>query len=144
MLGSLFGGLPVAFARRAVTVLIAVALAVLPLGAATATMHAPAAKHMSASAHVGHAMSHDHTTMTMAATAEPHGANHCDHTAPDSNYCDDDGTCLQTCLQKCFGQLAVMPPERSARHMLVHRFAAFIPERLPSWSLTPQPPPPRV
>ncbi len=129
-----------AFARRALTVLIAVALAVLPLGAATATMHAPAAKHMSASAHVGHAMSHDHATMTMVATAEPHGANHCDHTAPDSNCCDDDGTCLQ----KCFGQLAVMPPDRSARQMLVHRFAALIPEWLPSWSLTPQPLPPRV
>lgn len=133
-----------ALARRALTVLIAVALAVLPLGAATAGMHVPAAKYMSTSAHVGHAVSHDHGTMKMVATAERHGSGHCDRNAADPNCCDDEGTCAQTCLQKCFGQTAVMPPERSTRQILMQQFAAFVAERPPGWSLTPQPPPPRA
>lgn len=131
-------------ARRALTVLIAVALTVLPVGAATAGLHAPMASAATASTHQGHATQHHHGDMHMATTADRHGAGHCDRTEPDSGCCDDKGTCMQTCLQKCFGQLAVMPPERSARQVLMHRFAAFAAERLPGWSLSPQPPPPRV
>jgi len=136
--------LPLAVARRALTVLIAVAVAVLPLGAATAGLHAPAAKAVTASAHQGHAKAHDHSAMKMTATSDRHGAGHCDRKAADSNCCDDKGTCAQTCLQKCFGQTAVMPPERSPRQALLHSFAALAAERPPGWSLTPQPPPPRA
>ena len=144
MLGLLFGGLPVALARRALTVLIAVAVAVLPLGAATAGLHAPAAKYASASAHVGHAMSHDHAAMQMAATAERNGADHCDRKAADRNCCDDEGSCAQTCLQKCFGQSAVLPSGRTARLAPADLYSALPAEQPPGWSLTPQPPPPRA
>jgi hypothetical protein len=134
----------VAVARRALTVLIAVAVAFLPVGAATAGSHAPAAKAVSTAAHQSHAVHHDHGTMQMAASADQRGAGHCDRKAAHPNCCDDKGTCAQTCLQKCFGQLAVMPPERSARQVMVHRFAALAAERPAGWSLTPQPPPPRA
>ena len=133
-----------ALARRALTVLIAVAVAFLPVGAATAGSHTPAAKAVSAAAHQSHAMHHDHGAMQMATSADQHGAGHCDRKAADPKCCDDEGTCAQTCLQKCFGQTAVMPPERSARQPLVHPFAALPAEQPPGWSLTPQPPPPRA
>jgi hypothetical protein len=134
----------VALARRALSVLIAVAVAVLPVGAAMAGPHAFGAKNASASAHQSHSISHDHAAMQMAATANPHGADHCKGKAADNNCCDDKGTCAQTCLQKCFSQTAVMPPDWSARRTLVQRFAVLAAERPPGRSLTPQPPPPRA
>jgi hypothetical protein len=136
--------LPLAVARRALTVLIAVAVAVFPLGAATAGLHAPTAKAVTASAHQGHAKAHDHSAMKMTATSDRHGAGHCDRKAADSNCCDDKGTCAQTCLQKCFGPLAVLLPGRTARLALANLFATLPAAQPPGWSLTPQPPPPRA
>jgi hypothetical protein len=134
----------VAVARRALTILIAVAVAFLPLGAATAGSHTPAAKAVSAAAPQSQAMHHDHGAMQMAASADQHGARHCDRKAADPNCCDDKGTCAQTCLQKCFGPLAVLLPGRTARLALANLFAALPAEQPPGWSLTPQPPPPRA
>ena len=133
-----------AVARRALTVLIAVAVAFLPLGAATAGLHAPTAQAVTASAHQGHAMAHDHSATKMTATSNRHDAGHCDRKAADSNCCDDKGTCAQTCVQKCFGQSAVLPSGRTARLASAHPFAALPAAQPPGRSLTPQPPPPRA
>lgn len=133
-----------AFARRALTVLIAVALAVLPLGAAPPGMAAPAASAASALTIVGHAMSRDRPAAVMAAAAETDGAKHCERNAADSNCCDDDGSCAQSCPQKCFGQTAVMPSERNAGQAVVPLFAALVTDRPTGRSSPPQPPPPRA
>jgi hypothetical protein len=137
-----------AFARRVLTLLIAVALALVPVSAAMAGLHAPAAKSTSASAHEGHAtgqiMAHDHAAVQRTAIADQHGPGHCNGKAPDSGCCDDKAGCAQTCLQKCFGQMAVMPPDRTAQAAPAFRVAPLPAEWPPGWSSAPQPPPPRA
>jgi len=128
------------------TVLLAAAVALTPVGAASAGMPAPGAPGAKTPAEQSHAMhrGHDHGTMQMAATAERNGADHCDRKAADRNCCDDEGSCAQTCLQKCFGQVAVLPPDRTARTNLQYVVAPRPAERPPGWSSAPQLPPPRA
>jgi len=124
-----------AFARRILAVLIAAAVALAPIGAASAA-HAP---QKPSQAHVMH---HDHGAMQMAATTGV--AKHCEAKSARTCCCDDKGACAQTCLQKCFGQMAVIAPDRSAQAHAPLRFAALSAEPPPDWSLAPQPPPPRA
>jgi hypothetical protein len=129
------GDLPLTLARRILVVLIAAAVAMAPVGAASAA-HAPQ-KPLQAQA-----MHHDHGAMQMA--AKKCASPHCISKAAHRSCCDDENTCAQTCLQKCFGQMAVMPPERTARIALAFRVAPLPVERPPGWSSAPQPPPPRA
>jgi hypothetical protein len=128
------GELPLALARRVLAVLIAAALAFAPVGAAMAA-HAPG--------HMTHALHHDHAAMQLA-VADQKGAKHCAGKTTRTCCCDDEGACAQTCLQKCFGQMAVMPPERTARMALAFRIAPRLAKRPPGWSSAPQLPPPRA
>jgi len=132
---SSLGDLPLFVARRFMAVLIAAAVALAPVGTAMAT-HASGPK-----AH--HAMHHDHGAMQAAAVADPKGAKPCAGLHTRSCCCDDKNTCAQTCLQKCFGQMAVLPPERTARIALAFRVTPRPAERPPGWSSAPQLPPPR-
>jgi hypothetical protein len=126
-------GPPVAVGRRVLTALIAVAMAFAPVGAASATPMRMAQTHQS------HAMHHhDHGAMQMATM----GSGHC-HAGSRCCCCDKAG-CAQSCLQKCFGQLAVIPPQRTVRIALAYRVAPRPAERPPGWSSAPQLPPPRA
>jgi hypothetical protein len=58
--------------------------------------------------------------------------------------CDDKAACAQTCLVKCFGQMAVLAEARTERQVATHTFIDAPTERPPDWSAAPQPPPPRV
>jgi len=118
------------------TVLIAAAVAFAPVGAAMAA---------SAPAPSAHAMHHGHHAMQMAAASDESGVRNFDHKAAGSKCCcPDKGACAQTCFMKCFGQLAVITPDRSARAHAPLRFVALSAERPPDWSSGPQPPPPRA
>jgi hypothetical protein len=130
------GELPLAIARRVLTVLIAAAVVLAPIGAASAA-GAPAHK-------THHAMHHDHGAMQAAVVADPKGSKPCAGMHTRSCCCDDKNSCAQTCLQKCFGQMAVMPPERTSRMVLAFRVAPRPTERPPGWVSTPQLPPPRA
>ena len=125
--------------RRILTVLIAAAMVLAPVGAASAAPMRMAHTHQS------HAMHHhDHGAMQMA-TMDESGARHCHHKATGSKCCCcDKAGCAQTCLQKCFGQLAVMPPQRTMRVASAYRVAPRPGEPPPGWSSAPQPPPPRA
>jgi len=132
---SLIGALPLSLARQCLAVLIAAAVALAPVGAAMAA-HGPAhGMH-----HAGH---HSHGAM-QAMASQQKAAEPCAHKMGRTCCCHDKGTCTQTCVQKCFGQMAVMPPERTARHALTLRFATNFAERPPGWSSAPQLPPPRA
>jgi len=135
------GDLPLALVRRVLAVLIAAAVALAPVGAVTAA-HAPAAK----AAHHTEAMHHDHAAMQTAASESPMSTSHCkgSNSAAGNCCCDDKSACAQTCLQKCFGQTAVLPPERTTRIALAFRVAPRPAERPPGWSSAPQLPPPRA
>ena len=133
-----------AFARRALTVLIAVAVALAPVGAASAAAHTPASKAQTTNlTHTMHTttMHQDHRGMHAATQKadEP-----CAHKMGRTCCCDDKGTCAQTCLQKCFGQVALIPPDRANRLPTPVRFSAPPFERPPDWSPAPQLPPPRA
>lgn len=134
-----------ALARRVLTVLIAVALAFVPVIGATAGHRALTTTQMGTSAGPGRVMLHDHASMQKTvANAAPRDTSDCHGKAADRKCCHDEGTCAQTCLQKCFSQIAVLLPERSPRPMLVRQFASLAAVELPGRSLTPQPPPPRA
>jgi hypothetical protein len=132
---SLLEKTPLALARRVLAVLITLAVALAPVGAAASTANAPSHTHHST-------MPHGHGAMPMATKAD--AARHCEDKSAHACCCDDKGTCAQTCLQKCFGQVAVMPPERTARIALAFRVAPLPAERPPGWSSAPQLPPPRA
>jgi len=125
-----------ALARRVMAVLVAAAVALAPVGAASAG-HTPKTQ-----APV-HTMHHDHGAMQTAQSAQP-VAKHCDAKAARTCCCDDKGACAQTCLQKCFGQMAVIPSGSSVRIAVTHQFDTRPTERPPGWSPGPQPPPPRA
>jgi hypothetical protein len=112
-------------------------MAFAPFGVAAAA-HAPIAQ---SAAHTAHTVHHDHAAMH---AADNTGSEHCrDKSA--ACCCDDDAAaCAKTCLQKCFGQMAVMPPDRAARTALLSRVAPRPAERPPGWSSAPQLPPPRA
>jgi hypothetical protein len=112
------------------------------MGAASAVGHAS----QKLPAPQSHAEHHDHGAMKMAAAADQRGADHCDRKAADDrrHCCDDKGACAQTCLQKCFGQLAVLPLDRATRAVLRSVTAPKAAERPPGWSSAPQLPPPRA
>jgi hypothetical protein len=125
--------------RKFLVFTIAAAVAFAPVGAPTGG----AVMAAGAPAHTTSAMHHDHGAMQMAASQE--NSDHCDRKATRSNCCcDDKGACAQTCLMKCFGQPAVIAPDRSARAHAPMRFAALSTKRPPDWSSAPQPPPPRA
>jgi len=134
---SLLEKAPLALARRVLAVLITLAVALAPIGAQAGM---PAGKAgVPARQSVMH---HDHGAMPKAAMAP--ATKHCEDKSANACCCDDKGACAQTCLQKCFGQLAVMPPERTARIALAFRVAPLPTERPPGWSSAPQLPPPRA
>ncbi len=132
---SSLGDLPLSVARRFLAVLIATAVAFAPVGAAMAA-HAPGPKTQ-------HAMQHN-SAMGQASAADHSGMHHCKGAGTRSCCCDDKAACAQTCLQKCFGQMAVMPPGRTLRIALAFRVAPRPAERPPGWSSAPQLPPPRA
>jgi len=135
------GDLPLTVARRILTLLIAAAMAFAPAGVAMGG----AAMAADAPAHTPQAMHHDHGAMQAAVSADRMPVDHCKGiTNSRTCCCDDKGACAQTCLMKCFGQLAVIAPDRSARAHAPLRFVAFSAERPPDWSSAPQPPPPRA
>lgn len=143
-----------AFARRCLAVLIAAAVALAPVGGAMAATHASSG--MSAMAHQAHqapTVQHDHMhddhgamhqANATAHAAAPKADKPCAHKTGRDCCCDDKGTCAQTCLQKCFGQMAVIPPDRAAPLPTPVRFGARLSERPPDWSPAPQLPPPRA
>jgi hypothetical protein len=143
LVGLVVGDLPLAFARRVLAILIAAAVALAPVGASAATRHVPA----KASAHSAHAMHHikhqGHGAM-QAMAGEQTSGKACAHKMGRPCCCDDKGTCAQTCLQKCFGQAAVLPAEGNARVLVAQQFDTRPTERPPGWLSAPQLPPPRV
>lgn len=142
MLGQLWEGLLLAFARRALTVLTAVTLVVLQLGTATGGKYAPVAMHTTASAHVRQAQ-HVGDGATPAISAKQ-SSHHRQQMAADSDCCDDEGSCAQVCLQKCFGKLAVIASQRSATLLFPIQHIGLAADRPRGWSATPQHPPPRA
>jgi len=136
LVASSLGDTPLSVARRILAVLIATAVALAPVGAAMAA-HAPGPK-------THHTMHHDHGAMQTAVVADLKGAKPCAGLHTRSCCCDDKNTCAQTCLQKCFGQMAVIPPERTTRIALAYRIAPRPAERPPGWSSAPTLPPPRA
>jgi hypothetical protein len=135
LVSALLRGLPVAVGRRILTALIAAAMVLAPVGAASA------APMRTAPTHASHAMHHNHGAMQMARMG---AAGHCHHKAGGKCCCCDKAGCAQTCLQKCFGQLAVLPPQRTMRVASAYRVAPRPTEPRPGWSSAPQPPPPRA
>ena len=93
-----------AVGRRILTALIAAAMVLAPVGAASA---APMRMAQTQGSHTMH--HHDHGAMQMATMD---GSGHCHHKAGSKCCCCDKAACAQSCLQKCFGQLAVIPPQR--------------------------------
>lgn len=138
-----------AFARQILVVLTAVALAVAPVDAALAA-HAPT---HGTGGHADHAMPHSdggaaaqihdcHGTRHAAKQAQSKASDHRKGGA--GCCCGDKGACVNTCLMKCFAQVAVMPTERAAQKVQAYCFAPHPVERAPGWSFAPRPPPPRV
>lgn len=144
----LLGGLPVAHVRRVLTFMIAVAVALGPVGSAMAAsraLHVVPAQAMQAQpdqTHIGH---DEHGTLPVATSENDAAAARCDGmNSGDCCCCDHKANCAGTCLQKCFGQLGLIPPDRSARTRFSDRFVALALERPPDWSRDPQTPPPRA
>jgi hypothetical protein len=119
--------------------LVAAAVALAPVGASATTRHMPA----KAATHAAQILHYDHGAMQAMASEQKSGKP-CTHKMGSPCCCDDKGTCAQTCLQKCFGQMAVMPPERTSRMASAFRIAPPPVERPPGWSSAPQLPPPRA
>ena len=136
---------PLAVVRRVLAYLIAAALALAPLGVASAagTQHARAPMAFTNSAHQSHAAQHDHGMMHGAAMHDAGESQPCKHESG-KGCCDDKAACAQTCLVKCFGQMAVLAEARTERQVATHTFIDAPTERPPDWSAAPQPPPPRV
>ncbi len=122
-----------AVARRVLTLLIAAALALAPMGAsaASARMHSDA-----------------------VAVAAPAGDGGSHHSGPMAKVAKDQmpccpsqqtkSECTQFCLQKCFGPLAVVATGAGAPTFEMRRFMFAAAESPPEWSSAPQPPPPRT
>lgn len=147
-----------AVGRRLLRVLLAAAVAFAPLGPAAAVAHAnaapaeqasPAAHHNHHGAHHGdmaHMRAHMQAMLPEASQASQpcHGEKTSDHSGKGC-CCDDKGSCGATsCLQKCFGQAAVMPPERRQRLQIAQRFLWEPAAGPPGWHASPHPPPPRA
>lgn len=139
------------FARHILAVLTVFALAFAPVNPALAAgapehgaMHAP---HAANPAEAGH---HDCHTMQMAAAhghaVHEQAAVDSAHQCKDGHDCcgGDKGTCADSCVQKCFGQVAVVPPARMMRLTSTEQFARGPAQRPPGWAYRPQPPPPRA
>lgn len=143
-----------AFGRRLLRVLLAAAVAFAPLGPAAAVAHAkpaPApAEQQTHAAHHHHAAMDEARAMLPAAAeaASPcHGDKAAARTANHSKRgccCDDKADCGTSCLLKCFGQAAVIAPERSHLIRMALRFELAPVERPPDWRASPHPPPPRA
>lgn len=139
-----------AHVRRVLTFMIAVAVALGPVGSAMATSRAlhidpPQAMHAQPrQTQVGH-QGYEHGTLPIAAPENHAAAAHCDGTnSGDCCCCDHKANCPATCLQKCLGQLGLIPPDRSARTRISNRLVAPALERPPDWCRDPQTPPPRA
>jgi hypothetical protein len=135
------------------TILIAAAVALAPLGPAMAGLHAAqpdGAKAMDARAPQEHGSHHgayhDHDMSAMDAAGMPQGhAAKCDGESSKGCCCGDDkASCSQTCAQHCSAQAAVMPSDRLAQARVPDGFQALPTEPPPDWFLAPQPPPPRA
>ena len=144
----LLGGSPVAHVRRVLTFMIAVAVALGPVGSAMAAsrvVHVVPAQAMNAQPHQTHTEHNERGTLPVAASQTHAAAEHCAGTTSGDCCCrDHKANCAGTCLQKCFGQLSLIPPDRSARTCVSDRFVAPALERPPDWVRDPQTPPPRA
>ena len=128
-----------ALARRVLTLVIAAAVALAPLGAANAAtrMHdaVPAAAQASEQ--------HQHGTATEMAQAQACASAHSHmKCCPGDEHGKSD--CSQACLQKCFGPLAVMPAGGNAPLVAARQFVFAATAPPTDWSSAPQPPPPRI
>ncbi len=139
-----------AHARRVLTFVIAAAMAIGPVGSAMAAsraLHASSAQSMHAQSHqthVGH-QGYEDGTLPIGTPESHAAAAHRDGTNSGDCCCGDDkANCAEMCLTKCFGQLGLMPPDRSARTRVLDRFVAAALERPPDWVRDPQTPPPRA
>ncbi|MGZ5914715.1 MAG: hypothetical protein ACXWJU_05240 [Hyphomicrobium sp.] len=123
-----------ALARRVLTLVIAAAVALAPLGAA-----ANAATHMYAAPMAAQAgEQHQHVAADEAGKSL-HAHMKC---CPDGEHAKSD--CSQACLQKCFGPLAAMPVGGEAPAFTARKFAFAATAPPTNWSSAPQPPPPRT
>ena len=137
-----------ALVRRALTLMIAAAVAIGPVGSAMAAsrvLHVSPAQAMNAQPHQTHTEHHERAALPAAASQTQGAHKHCDGMNFGDCCCGDDkANCAETCLTKCFGQLGLMPPERAAHTRVLGRFVAPALERPPDWSHDPQTPPPRA
>ena len=144
----LLGGSPVAHVRRVLTFMIAVAVALGPVGSAMAAsrvLHVVPAQAMHAQPHQTHTEHNERAALPAAASQTHAAAEHCASTTSGDCYCrDHKANCAGTCLQKCFGQLGLIPPDRFARTCVSDRFVARSLELPPDWVRDPQTPPPRA
>jgi hypothetical protein len=138
----------VAHVRRVLTFMIAAAVALGPAGSAMAAsrvLHVVPAQAMQAQpdqTHIGH---DEHGTLPVATSENDAAAARCDGmNSGDCCCCDHKANCAGTCLQKCFGQLGLIPPDRSARTRISNRLVAPALKRPPDWCRDPQTPPPRA
>ena len=123
-----------ALARRVLTLVIAAAVALAPLGAV-----ANAATHMHAAPMAAQAGEQHQHVAAAEAGKSLHAHMKC---CPDGEHAKSD--CSQACLQKCFGPLAVMPAGGKAPAFTARKFAFAATAPPTDWSSAPQPPPPRT
>jgi hypothetical protein len=137
----------VAHVRRVLTFMIAVAVALGPVGPAMGAfrvLHVVPAQAMHAQPHqtqVGH---HEHGKLSVVTSENDAAAAHGNGTNSGDCCGDHKASCAETCLTKCFGQLGLIAPDRSARTRVLDRFVAPALERPPDWSFDLQTPPPRA
>lgn len=137
-----------AHVRRVLTFMIAAAMVLGPVGSAVATaraLHVDPVQAMYAQPHQTHA-GHDAHAALPAAASQTHGAHeHFDGTnSGDCCYGGHKAYCAETCLTKCFGQLGLMLPDRSARAPVLDSFVGQVVVRSSDWVHDPQTPPPRA
>jgi len=141
----LFGGLPVAHARRVLTVVIAAAIAIGPVGSAMAVardLHTSPAQSIHAQPHAGH---HKRAATATAMPQTQEADQHCDRTNLGDCCCGDHkANCAETCLHKCFGQLSLIPSSRFVAAYVLDQFDMRAVERPPDWVHDLQTPPPRT
>lgn len=137
-----------AYTHRVLTLMIAAAVALGPVGSAMAAPRALHVEHTDAvqtKAHDSNVGHHEHDALQAAASGSKGAPKQCDGTDPGDCCCGDHkANCAETCLYKCFAQVALTAPDRSAQTLVSDRFVVSAPERPPDWARAPQTPPPRA
>jgi len=137
-----------ALVRRALTLMIAAAVAIGPVGSAMAAsrvLHVSPAQAMNAQPHQTHSEHNERAALPAAASQTQGAHKHFDRTNSGDCCCGDHkANCAETCLHKCFGQLGLIPPNRFARAPVLDSFVGQVVVRPPDWVHDPQTPPPRA